>query len=278
MLGNESRASMIGRIRRAGAVVLVLSAGIPGTAATVAAQQAPAQVPAQAPGNKPAKKATPPPAAAAQPGSKNSWVKLCEQKPLGTLYNNGKAETRYATYCLTQHERIDGNTGRAVVTAAIRQMEGEGKQYFMVLVPLGMMLKPGMRAALYPKDLWEKVQKNESVDDSKLKGLNLEYTLCHGGGCTAETEITPELLRDLKTFGGMVVFAINSQGYATPFPVSFAGFEQAYTGQPADPQQYAAGRRALMQMIAQRQQELAEQQKKQGQPAPAAAAPAPAKK
>ena len=152
-------------------------------------------------------------------------------------------------------------------------MEGESNQYFMVMVPLGMMLKPGMRAILYPKDLWEKVQKNETVDDSKLKGLKLEYTLCHGGGCTAEAEVTPELINDLKRFGGMVVFAINSKGDATPFPVAFAGFEQAYTGNPADAQQYAAGRRALMQMIAQRQQELVEQQKKQGQQPPAAAPP-----
>ena len=138
MLGNESQAPMMGRIRRAGAVALVLSAGIPGLAANLAAQQAPTQAPAQAPA-KPAKKATPPPAAAAQAGSKNSWVKLCEKAPLGTMYNNGKQETRYATYCITQHERIDGNTGRSVVTAAIRQMEGESKQFFMVMVPLGMM-------------------------------------------------------------------------------------------------------------------------------------------
>jgi invasion protein IalB len=272
MLGNTSRAPTMGRIRRAGAVALVLSAGMPGMAAIVAAQQAPSQAPAKPP----AKKATPPPVAAAQGGSKNSWVKLCEKTPLGAMYKDGKEEMRYATYCLTQHERIDGNTGRSVVTAAIREMDGESKQYFMVMVPLGMLLKPGMRAALYPKDLWEKVQKNESVDESKLKGLKLEYTLCHGGGCTAEAETTPELINDLKTFGGMVIFAINSGGNATPFPIAFAGFEQAYTGNPADPQQYAAGRRALMQMIAQRRQELADQQKKQAQQAPAASAPAPA--
>jgi invasion protein IalB len=249
-------------------------------AATVAAQQAPAQ---QAPA-KPAKKATPAPPAAAQGGSpggspvgsKTTWVKLCEKMPLGTMYNNGKEETRYSLYCLTQHERIDGATGRPLVTAAIRQMEGESKQFFMVMVPLGVLLKPGMRAALYPKDLWEKVQKNENVDESKLKGLRLDYTLCHGGGCTAEAETTPELINDLKTFGGMVVFAINSRGEATAFPVAFAGFEKAYTGSPADSQQYAAGRRALMQMIAQRQQELADQKKQaapaQGAPPPAAAA------
>jgi hypothetical protein len=114
------------------------------------------------------------------------------------------------------------------------------------------------------------VQKNESVDESKLKGLTLDYTLCHVGGCTAEAQTTPELINDLRTFGGMVVFAINSNGETVAYSLAFAGFEQAYTGNPTDMKQYAAGRRALMQMIAQRQQELAGQQKKQAQP-PAAA-------
>jgi invasion protein IalB len=258
---------MINRTRRAVALMMVMWAGIPGTAATVAAQQVLAQ---QAPA-KPAKKATPAPPAQGAP--KNTWVKLCEKVPVATMYINGKEETRYKTYCLTQHERIDGSTGRSLVTAGVRQMDSESKQYFMVMVPLGMLLKPGMRAVLYPKDLWERLQKNESVDESKLKGLKLDYTLCHGGGCTAEAEITPELMDDLKTFGGMVVFAIGSNGEGVPFPVAFAGFEHAYVGSPADPQRYAAGRQALMQMIAQRQQELADQQKKQTQPAAAAAPP-----
>jgi invasion protein IalB len=267
MQRNGSRPAIMQRICRRGSLAMILSAGIAGMAQPVAAQQAPA---------KPAKKATAAPGTTAPASAKNSWVKLCEKMALGTMYRDGKEETRYSNYCLTQHERIDGKTGRSVVTAAVRQMDGESKQYFMVMVPLGMLLKPGMRAALYPKDLWEKVQKNENVDESKLKGLKLEYTLCHGGGCTAQAESTPELINDLKTFGGMVVFAINSKGESAGFPVSFAGFEQAYTGSPADPQQYAAGRRALMQMIAQRQQqEQAEQQKKAAQP-PAAAAPPPA--
>jgi len=269
MQRNGSRSPIMERLRRAGAVAVVLAAGTAGMAATVAAQQAP---------TKPAKKATSAPPAAAQGDAKNTWVKLCEKMPLGTMYINGKAETRYGLYCLTQHERIDGATGRSVVTAAIRQMEGESKQFFLVLVPLGVLLKPGMRAALYPKDLWEKVQKNEQVDESRLKGLKLDYTLCHGGGCTAEAETTPELINDLKTFGGMVVFAVNSQGEALAFPVAFTGFEKAYAGNPADPQQYAAGRQALKQIIAQRQQELAEQQKKQAPPAQGAPPPAAAKK
>ena len=63
------------------------------------------------------------------------------------------------------------------LSAAVRQVEGQDKQAFMVMVPLGMMLQPGMRATIYPKDLWEKAKKNEKIDESKLKPLSLAYSL-----------------------------------------------------------------------------------------------------
>jgi invasion protein IalB len=169
-----------------------------------------------------------------------------------------------------------------LVSAAVRQVEGQDKQHFMVMVPLGMMLQAGMRATLYPKDAWEKVQKNEKVDETKLKAVKLAYTLCHPAGCTAEMETTPDLLNDLKVGGGLVVFAINAGGAPVGFPVPLTGFDQSYAGAPVDNKQYGEARRALMQQIAARQQELlAEQQKKQMEEqqkgAPAAPAP-PAKK
>jgi hypothetical protein len=142
----------------------------------------------------------------------------------------------------------------------------------MVMVPLNMKLQAGMRAALYPKDLWERVLKDEKVDDSKLKAIGLDYTMCHGRGCTAQVEATPELINDLKSYGGMLVFTIKAHGEPAGFAVPLAGFEQAYTGSPIDAQKYAEGRRILMQQIVQRQQ--AELQKKQQKAAPAPASPA----
>jgi invasion protein IalB len=227
----------------------------------VAAQQAPA-----------AKKATPAPAASA--GAQNPWVRLCEKIAVGTMYKDGKEVPREANMCVTQTETLDGHTGAAIVTAAVRQMEGEEKQYFMVMVPLNMKLQAGMRAAFYPKDLWERVLKDEKVDESKLKPVGLDYTLCHGRGCTAQVEATPELINDLKTYGGMLVFTIKAHGEPAGFAVPFAGFEQAYTGSPVDARQYAEGRRVMMQQMAQRQREQVEQQKKQQKAAPAPAAPA----
>jgi invasion protein IalB len=278
-----------GRIRHAGAVALALALTI-GLAGSAAAQAPPPAAPApkKAPEKAPAAPAKKPAAAApkdapAQPGAAQSaWVKLCETATGIGKDKDGKEEKKELNICLTHHERLDGNTGMVLVSAAVRQVEGQDKQHFMVMVPLGMMLQAGMRATLYPKDAWEKVQKNEKVDETKLKAVKLAYTLCHPAGCTAEMETTPDLLNDLKVGGGLVVFAINAGGAPVGFPVPLTGFDQSYAGAPVDNKQYGEARRALMQQIAARQQELlAEQQKKQMEEqqkgAPAAPAP-PAKK
>jgi invasion protein IalB len=255
-----------GRIRHAGAVALALAIGWAGSAVAQApppappAKKAPEKAPA-APAKKPAAgaKDAPAPSGAAQ----SAWVKLCETAVGIAKDKEGKEEKKELNICLTHHERLDGNTGMVLVSAAVRQVEGQDKQHFMVMVPLGMMIQAGMRATVYPKDAWEKVQKNEKVDESKLKAIKLAYTLCHPAGCTAEMETTPELLADLKTGGGLVVFAINAGGAPVGFPVPLTGFDQSYTGAPVDNKQYGEARRALMQQIQARQQEQMEQQRKQ---------------
>ena len=93
-------------------------------------------------------------------------------------------------------------------------------------------------------------------------------------------EAGADLINDLKGSGGLVILAINPAGQAVGFPVPLFGFDQAYSGNPVDSKQYGEARKALMQQIAQRQHELAEEQKKQqptGQAPGAAPAPAPKK-
>lgn len=255
-----SKPKAVQNLQRGCTAAFALLLGATSLAGVAAAQQAPS------------KKAAPAPAASA--GTQNAWVKLCEKTPVGTMYKDGKEVPREVNLCVTQTETLDGNTGAAIVTAAVRQMEGEDKQYFMVMVPLNMKLQAGMRAALYPKDLWERILKDEKVDESKLKGIALDYTLCHGGGCTAQVEATPELINDLKTFGGMLVFTIKGQGEPAGFAVPLAGFGPAYSGAAVDAKKYAEGRRVMMQQIAQRQRAQAEQQKKQQKAPPGPAAPA----
>jgi invasion protein IalB len=278
-----------GGIGQVGAAAFALALGVAGVMGPAAAQTAPAPAPKKPPAaaQAPAKKGAQAPAAAAPAAAQSAWVKLCEKANAVGKDKDGKEEKKEVNICLTHHERLDGNSGMVLVSAAVRQVHGQDKQHFMVMVPLGMLIAPGMRASIYPKDLWDQVQKGEKIDESKLKGIKLGYSLCHPAGCTAEVEAPAELLTDLKTAGGLVVFAINAGGQPVGFPVPLTGFEQAYAGNPVDNKQYGEARKALMQQIAQRQQQLAEEQKKQqaaGQapgaapPAKAATPPPPAKK
>jgi hypothetical protein len=119
---------------------------------------------------------------------------------------------------------------------------------------------------VFPKDVWEKVTKNqklEKADEAKVKPLKLTYTHCHQVGCVAELEATPEILKDLKSNAGIRVFTISLSGAPIGFDVPLTGFDQALSGPPVDTKKYAEARKQLMQQIAQRQQELAAELKKQ---------------
>lgn len=249
------------------AVAATLLVTISGALGYASAQtQPPAKKPPAPPAKAPAGKAAAPAAAS------NPWVKLCEKATANTKNKEGKEEKKELNICMTHHERIDGTSGMVVVSAALQQLKVEGeaqeKKQFLVMVPTGMLLKPGMRATIFPKDLWAKVEKNEKLDkteESKLKALQLDYTLCHAMGCTAEIDAPDDLVNSLKTSGGLMVFTLRASGAPVAFPVPLAGFDQALAGAPVDPKKYGEARKALMMQIAQRQQELAAEVKKQNE-------------
>jgi len=198
-------------------------------------------------------------AAAASP--KSAWVKLCENAPIMKRDKDGKEVKSEKRLCLTHHERLDGNTGMVLVSAAIREIEGNPKKTFMVMVPLGMAIPPGLRAAVYTKEQWAKASKNEKIDEKKLKPIELHYSLCHPAGCTAETEATPEILKEMSTGGGIMVLAMNAAAEPVGVPVPLDGYNEAAAGPPVDNKKYAEARSALMKQIRERQQKLAEQWK-----------------
>lgn len=204
-------------------------------------------------------------AAANKPQS--AWVKLCEKAPLVKANKDGKPEKTEKEICLTHHERLDGNTGMVLVSAALRKVEGSDKESLMVMVPLGMAIPAGVRAAVYTPEQWARAAKNEKVDDKELKPFSLKYSLCHPAGCTAETLATPELIESMKKGGGMMILAMNAATQPIGFPVPLDGFTAAYEGKPVDNEAYAKARGQLMAQIRERQKKAyeaykAEQQKK----------------
>ncbi|MBN9025282.1 MAG: hypothetical protein J0H20_06645, partial [Rhizobiales bacterium] len=80
---------------------------------------------------------------AAQAGEKpqSAWVKLCEKAPIVLRDKEGKPTREQRNICLTHHERLDGNTGLVLVSAAFRQVEGEEKQLFARVTADGELMR-----------------------------------------------------------------------------------------------------------------------------------------
>jgi invasion protein IalB len=249
-------------------------------AATVAFAQQPKAAAPAAPAAKGAPAAAAAPAGDGKPAP--AWVKLCEKGNFVTKDKDGKEKAEEHSICLTHHERIDAQSGIVLVSAALRSVDDGKNPLLMVMLPLGMAIPPGMQVGVYTKEMWDKIQKNEKVDDSKLTPIKVPYILCHSAGCTGEIDATPELIEQFKTNGGIIVYAVSGQGAPVAFPIPLVGFDTALAGAPADNQEYAKQRQALMQQIAANQQKAIEEyrkqseelQKSQGQAAPKAAAPA----
>ncbi len=188
-----------------------------------------------------------------------AWVKLCEKS----------AQTENKEICLTNHERLDGNSGMVLVGAAVRKIEGEEKQQLLVKLPQAALL--AIPAGVQIK-----------VDDGQP--IALGYTFCYAMSCQAETDLTKELFDSMRKGKQLLVAVVNLQGKAIGLPVPLSGFAKAYDGPPVDTAKYQEARRQVMEQIRQRQIELANKAK-QGAPAdgqaqagattPPAPAPAP---
>ncbi|MEQ1717416.1 MAG: invasion associated locus B family protein [Hyphomicrobium sp.] len=273
---NQTNVRVAGRTMQLGLTLAsgLLALGLAATAATAQTKTAPKAAPA-------APAAAPAAAAPAQP--QTFWVKLCEKAKVPIPAKDGKITTEDKNICLTHHERLDGNSGMVIVSAALRNVEGSDKQHLMVMVPLaiGVAIPPGLRAAVYDKDTWAKAQKNEKIDDKALKPVDLKYTLCHPTGCTAEIEATKELVDQLKAGGGLVVLAMNGSAQPVPFSIPLDGFAVANAGAPVDNTVYSTERTKFFRELRARQedayQKAVEAQKTQERlaPKPGELAPAP---
>ncbi len=247
-----------GVVLKRGALLGATVAAALAIGAVMAAQPAFAQE-KKAPAAAPAAKAAAPAAkdgAAADDKKQSAWVKLCEKLSFNTKDKDGKEAKEEKNICLTHHERLDGNTGLVIVSAAIRQVDGQDKQSLMIMLPLGMALPPGVKAAVYTKEQWQQAAKNEKIDEKALKPVDLKYSLCHNAGCTAEVEATPDLIEQMKAGGGLMVLAVNPALKPLGFPVPLDGFAEAFAGKPIDNKEYAKARGELMKQIRARQEEL----------------------
>jgi invasion protein IalB len=167
--------------------------------------------------------------------AQNSWVKLCQEQE---TVQDGVVKP--VEVCLTHHERLSAVNGMVLVSVALRKIAGQENEHLMVLVPLGVALPPGLQVV---------------VDGGEP--IELKFTFCHVGGCTAEAVANESIVESFKKGKELKVLALNNTGKTVAFPVPLKGFTKAYTGEPVDSEKYHEARKQLMQRIRERQLELA---------------------
>jgi invasion protein IalB len=197
-----------------------------------------------------------------------SWVKLCEKNQIKGKDKDGKELSKDVDACVTLTEQIHPENGMVMVSAKYHQVkiDGQEKQSLQLTVPLGVVLPAGLGVTVFPKDLWDKLLKNEKLekaDEEKLKSatIPLTYTFCGQLGCNAEVEANTDLLNKLKAGAGFVVQSAHVQFGRVAQPVSLSGFPQALANAPTDTKKFAEARQELMKEIYERRKAMVEEYK-----------------
>jgi invasion protein IalB len=101
---------------------------------------------------------------------------------------------------------------------AIREVQGEPKKQFIIAVPPGMLLQPGMRV----------------IVDQGLPAA-ARYAICFPNACYGDAEITAEFVDTMKKGQQLTVQSINQVGRTVNFTMVLRDFAKAYDGPPIDP-------------------------------------------
>ena len=156
----------------------------------------------------------------------NPWVKICNTDP------NAQKEI-----CLISQE-LRSDSGQFLASVAIRETPGEQRRSLLTVVPVGMLIQPGVQL---------------QVDGSEPE--TAQYTICMSNACWAELPIDDGFVNRMKRGGKLQITAINQQAKQVRFDMTLIGFTAAYESEGMSPQAMQARQQDLQKQLEQRAQE-----------------------
>jgi invasion protein IalB len=191
----------------------------PAPAAPAQAQPAPAQ-PAQGPQG-PVKIDLVP--------TQNDWTKVC-----------GRDQAANKDICYTTRD-FSAKAGEAPVLAlAIYDIKGDETRIIRLLVPVGLMLRPGFR-------FW--------IDSDVKAELAGSFEICFPNGCFAEAKVKGATIDQLKKGSILSVTVKNQVNNEITFAIPVAGFGRAFDGPPIDPKVLEEQQKKLQEELQKRAEE-----------------------
>ncbi len=210
-----------------GAVLVVI-----GSSAGALAQQPKAAPQQKAP---PAAKEAPPAESQGQQAVAipTPWIKICSTDP------EAKKEI-----CLTSQD-IRAETGQFLASVAVREVQDDPKKQFIVAVPPGMQLQPGLRVVV-----------------DQTPPTPAKYSICFPNACYGDMDINVEFIGRMKKGQALTVQAINQVGRTVNFTLPLKDFAKSYDGPPVDPKVLAEQRDKMQEGLQKKAKELLDSQKK----------------
>lgn len=166
------------------------------------------------------------------------WTKICNKDP-----SAGNKEI-----CLTAQD-IRAETGQFLASVAVREVEGDPKKQFIIAVPPGMQLQPGMRVVI-----------------DQNQPMPARYSICFPNACYGDMDIDKGFVDTMKKGQALTVQTINQVGRTVNFTLVLKDFPKSYDGPPVDPKVLEAQRQKLQDELQKKAEEarskLLESQKK----------------
>jgi invasion protein IalB len=159
--------------------------------------------------------------------TQNDWTKVCGRDP-----------TANKEICYTTRD-FSSQAGQAPVLAlAIYDIKGDDTRIVRLLVPVGLLLRPGFRFA---------------ID----KGATLEgsFEICFPNGCFAEAKVKGATIDQIKKGSILSVAVKNQVNNEITFAIPVAGFGRAFDGPPIDPKVLEEQQKKLQEELQKRAEE-----------------------
>lgn len=173
------------------------------------------------------------------------WTKIC-----GKDQGNGKE------VCYTTRDFGQAADQPPTLAIAVYQMANEERRIARLLLPVGLLLRPGFRLV---------IDKGEPIDG--------KFAICFPNGCFAEAELNNTTLGALKKAQTVSVIVRNQGNIEVTFNLPMKDFATAFDGPAVDPKVLAQQNEELQKQL---QAKALEERKKLEQQQPAAAPAAPA--
>ncbi len=215
----------------------VLAACLTVAAGTALAQTPKPATPAQRPAQRPPAPApaapAPQPAPQGQPGADQAqaagpthvtlvgmqadWTKVC-----------GHDQTANKDVCYTTRDFGTAADQQPALALAVYDVKGEDDRIVRMLMPVGLLLKPGLRFA---------IDKGAAIDG--------EFQICFPNGCFAESKVKGPTIDQMKKGTTLNVAVKNQANAEVTFELPLAGFGKAFDGPAIDPKLLQQQQQAL---------------------------------